>query len=152
MLKSAVLFLIAAGCSGAYAQAQPAAAQAAGDNQSRAAAWLKATRTAEGVWTISDNGSDNMYLVEGRDKALLIDTGLGVARLSAFVRSLTTKPLTVVNTHGHPDHAGGNFEFKSVYAHPARLCGDPGAEHPGGAQPRRSGGQGERADGPGERR
>jgi glyoxylase-like metal-dependent hydrolase (beta-lactamase superfamily II) len=83
------------------------------------ASWFKASRAAEGVWTISDNGSDNMYLVEGRQKALLIDTGLGVARLSAFVRTLTTKPVTVVNTHGHPDHAGGNFEFKTVYAHPA---------------------------------
>jgi glyoxylase-like metal-dependent hydrolase (beta-lactamase superfamily II) len=44
---------------------------------------------------------------------------LGLARLSAFVKTLTTKPLLVVNTHGHPDHAGGDFEFKSVYAHPA---------------------------------
>jgi glyoxylase-like metal-dependent hydrolase (beta-lactamase superfamily II) len=53
---------------------------------------------------------------------LLIDTGLGVARLSAFVRTLTTRPVIVVNTHGHPDHAGGNFEFKAVYAHPAEFA------------------------------
>ena len=76
-------------------------------------------KASDGVSIISDHGSDNIYLVEGNDKALLIDTGLGLARLSAFVKTLTTKPLLVVNTHGHPDRAGGDFEFKSVYAHPA---------------------------------
>lgn len=88
-------------------------------SQAQPASWFKATKAAEGVWAISDNGSDNMYLVEGKDKALLIDTGLGAAKLNAFVKTLTAKPVTVVNTHGHPDHAGGNFEFKTVYAHPA---------------------------------
>jgi hydroxyacylglutathione hydrolase len=106
MVKRVVLLSIAVACSSAFAQSQPAA-------------WLKASQPAAGIWTISDNGSDNMYLVEGRDKALLIDTGLGVAKLAAFVKTLTSKPLTVVNTHGHPDHSGGNFEFASVYAHPA---------------------------------
>ena len=81
--------------------------------------WFSATQVSEGVWAINDNNSDNIYLVEGNDKALLIDTGLGVAKLSDFVRTLTTKPLLVVNTHGHPDHAGGNFQFKEVHAHPA---------------------------------
>src|SRR5215472_7928636 len=88
-------------------------------NQPVPASWFSSTKTGEGLWIISDHGSDNIYLVVGNEKALLIDTGLGLARLSAFVRTLTTKPLIVVNTHGHPDHAGGDFEFKSVYAHPA---------------------------------
>jgi hydroxyacylglutathione hydrolase len=83
------------------------------------ASWFTSTRVSEGVWVIDDNGSDNMYLVEGRDKALLIDTGLGAARLAGFVKTLTSKPLMVVNTHGHPDHAGANYQFKTVYAHPA---------------------------------
>lgn len=93
--------------------------QPAGSPQANPSSWFQATKAGQGVWTISDHGSDNMYLVEGRDQALLIDTGLGVARLSAFVKTLTTRPVIVVNTHGHPDHAGGNFEFKAVYAHPA---------------------------------
>ena len=78
--------------------------------------WLKADRVAEGVWRIDDNASDNMYLITGTQKALLIDTGVGVADLAAFVKTVTDKPLLVVNTHGHPDHAGGNFQFKAVYA------------------------------------
>ena len=78
--------------------------------------WLKSTKVAEGVWRIDDNASDNMYLVVGSRKALLIDTGVGVADVAALVKTLTRKPLLVVNTHGHPDHAGGNFQFKTVYA------------------------------------
>lgn len=80
--------------------------------------WFTARKVADGVWCINDHGSDNMYLVEGRQKAMLIDTGLGVAKLNDFVRTLTSLPLIVVNTHGHPDHAGGNYQFKTVYAHP----------------------------------
>lgn len=98
-----------------------AGAQGPAPNQAGKASegWFTSTQLAEGIWCISDNGSDNIYLVEGRDRALLIDTGLGVARLREYVETLTRKPLLVVNTHGHPDHAGGNFQFKTVYAHPA---------------------------------
>jgi hydroxyacylglutathione hydrolase len=81
--------------------------------------WFKSAKVAEGVWCIDDNGADNMYLVEGRDRALLIDTGLGAARLADYVKSLTARPVVVVNTHGHPDHAGANYQFKTVYVHPA---------------------------------
>jgi glyoxylase-like metal-dependent hydrolase (beta-lactamase superfamily II) len=119
MIRRLVLLPVAAVCFTGLAQSQPAAPQAAAGGPAGAGSWFRATQPAAGVWTISDNGSDNVYLVEGRDKALLIDTGLGVARLSALVKTLTAKPLLVVNTHGHPDHAGGNFEFASVYAHPA---------------------------------
>ena len=81
--------------------------------------WFKATQVADKVWVIDDHGNDNMYLVEGKTKALLIDTGIGMGDLGKFVQSLTKLPVTVVNTHGHPDHAGGNYQFKTVAAHPA---------------------------------
>jgi hydroxyacylglutathione hydrolase len=84
--------------------------------------WFKARKVADGVWCIDDHGSDNIYLVEGKEKALLIDTGLGVAKLNDFVKTLTRLPVTVVNTHGHPDHAGGNDQFKSVFAHPLEFA------------------------------
>lgn len=80
--------------------------------------WFKTKLVAEKVWLINDNGSDNIYLVEGTDKALLIDTGLGVANLNSCVKDITKLPVIVVNTHGHPDHVGGNFQFTEVYAHP----------------------------------
>ena len=58
-----------------------------------------------------------MHLVIGSEKALLIDTGIGVGDLKAFVQTITDLPIVVVNTHGHPDHSAGNFQFDKVYMH-----------------------------------
>ncbi|MCR5826184.1 MAG: MBL fold metallo-hydrolase [Oscillospiraceae bacterium] len=55
------------------------------------------------------------YLVTGSERALLIDTGFGISDLAAYVRTLTDLPLTVVNTHIHPDHSGGNGQFDEVW-------------------------------------
>lgn len=60
-------------------------------------------------------GSQYLYLLEGNEKALLIDTGYGAGNLRELVETLTEKELIVVNTHYHPDHAGGNGEFEKVY-------------------------------------
>ena len=81
--------------------------------------WYNVTLLAENIWRIDDHGNDNMYLVVGQDSALLIDTGIGVADLASCVKELTDLPVIVVNTHGHPDHSGGNYQFKQIYAHPA---------------------------------
>jgi glyoxylase-like metal-dependent hydrolase (beta-lactamase superfamily II) len=58
-----------------------------------------------------------MYLLEGKDYALLIDTAYGLGHLRNYVEKLTDKPIIVVNTHGHVDHAGGNGEWEKVYMH-----------------------------------
>lgn len=80
--------------------------------------WFSAQKVAENVWRIDDHGGDNIYLVVGNTRALLVDTGLGAGRLADFARTITALPIDVVNTHGHPDHAGGNGEFARVHAHP----------------------------------
>lgn len=74
-------------------------------------------RVAKNVLRISDFGIDNIYLVEGRDSALLIDNGVGAADLSRLVSKLTPHPVIVVNTHSHPDHTGSNHQFAAVRAH-----------------------------------
>ncbi|MGN1191605.1 MAG: MBL fold metallo-hydrolase [Dorea sp.] len=56
-----------------------------------------------------------MYLVEGTERAALIDTGSGFGSLKACVEQLTDKPLIVLLTHGHTDHAMGAAEFETVY-------------------------------------
>lgn len=56
-----------------------------------------------------------MYLIEGKDKAALIDTCLGVGHLKKTVEALTDRPVTVLLTHGHLDHAMGAPEFETVY-------------------------------------
>ena len=58
------------------------------------------------------------YLVLGEEKSLLIDSGFGMDSLKKVVDGLTDLPVILVNTHGHPDHGGGNGEFGSAYMHP----------------------------------
>jgi hydroxyacylglutathione hydrolase len=81
--------------------------------------WFTVKEVGPKVWQISDHGADNMYLVEGRDSAMLIDNGLGTADIVSFIRKISSKPLIVVITHGHPDHAGSDYQFAKVYIHPA---------------------------------
>ena len=78
----------------------------------------KATKVAENVWAIVEDNVVNIYLVEGKDSALIIDTGYGVGDLKAYVQTLTKLPLIVVNTHGHWDHSGNDHQFAKVYVHP----------------------------------
>lgn len=61
------------------------------------------------------------YLLEGNDRALLIDTGLGICDISAEVKKLTDKPVTAVATHIHWDHIGGHKYYPDFYAHEAEL-------------------------------
>lgn len=69
----------------------------------------------EDTWIISFmGGSQNMYLLEGEERALLIDTGWGAGNLRAHVEKLTAKPVVAAVTHGHLDHAGGCGEWESV--------------------------------------
>ena len=56
-----------------------------------------------------------MYLVIGKEKALLIDTGYASTRVKQYVDQVTDLPLIVVNTHGHMDHIGGNRYFAETY-------------------------------------
>lgn len=69
----------------------------------------------EETWIINFmNGSQNMYLLEGEERALLIDTGWGAGNLRAHVEKLTDKPVTAALTHGHLDHSGGCGEWETV--------------------------------------
>ncbi len=112
--------LLGAAVASAQMGGQTAAAPSSGTpGVADSPAWFKVQTVAEGVWRISDDhGAGNAYVVTGTDKALLIDTGTGAADLATCVRSITRLPVTVVNTHGHGDHAGGNFQFETASAHP----------------------------------
>lgn len=73
----------------------------------------------EDTWIINFmNGTQNMYLLEGDERALLIDTGWGAGNLRAHVEVRTQKPVVVFNSHGHLDHSGGNGEWERVHMLP----------------------------------
>lgn len=76
--------------------------------------WFQVHQLDNSSWVIDDNGHSLIYLVTGKQSALLIDTGWGVGNLSGLVSNLTSLPLTVVNTHGHPDHTFGNGTFNKI--------------------------------------
>lgn len=58
------------------------------------------------------------YLIDGPEKALLIDTGMGAGNLKALCEKLVgEKEIIVFNTHSHLDHVGGNMWFDKVYVH-----------------------------------
>ena len=54
------------------------------------------------------------YLIEGKDCALLFDTGPGLHNIAPVVASLTSKPLTVLPSHMHFDHTGNLFRFEHI--------------------------------------
>lgn len=67
----------------------------------------------EHIYMIKDNGS-NGFLVIGNEKAALIDTMYGNADYKEICGKYTPLPVTVINTHAHPDHVAGNIFFDEV--------------------------------------
>jgi glyoxylase-like metal-dependent hydrolase (beta-lactamase superfamily II) len=98
-----------------------------------AVGWLSlvsAGQQSPGVTTVkmqSLNVSDNLYVLSGGggnalalvtdSGVVLVDTklaGWGAAMLAA-VRGVTDAPVTtIINTHAHDDHTGGNLDFPAV--------------------------------------
>jgi glyoxylase-like metal-dependent hydrolase (beta-lactamase superfamily II) len=72
----------------------------------------------KGVWVVETADMTTMYIVEGTERAMLIDTGTKCDSLDRIVRRITSKPLDVVITHNHIDHAGNIRYFDEVYMHP----------------------------------
>ena len=73
------------------------------------------------TWVGSGNvmSSETMYIVEGKRKAVLIDAGTVIPGLDKIVAQITNKPVTLILTHVHPDHAGAVECFEEVWINPA---------------------------------
>ena len=80
--------------------------------------FFTAEKIFENVTRIGGVAGELCYLIEGENRALLIDGLTGIGSLKAFVRELTDLPVTVVLTHGHGDHIGAAFEYGECYIHP----------------------------------
>ena len=62
-------------------------------------------------------GQEVMTLVEGDERSLLFDTGMGYGNIRKVVEYMTDKPVTVVLSHGHLDHVGGSYLWDEVFIH-----------------------------------
>lgn len=79
--------------------------------------WFRVYRIRPGVHAIYEPHQFQeviSYLIEGTDRALLFDTGMGIAPIRPVAEGVTDLPVTVFNSHTHPDHVGGNHEFDRV--------------------------------------
>ena len=68
----------------------------------------------EKTWRIEDDGV-RFYLLCGRSKAALIDTGMNRPDARQIAEGLTDLPLILINTHADPDHISGNGSFDEFY-------------------------------------
>jgi len=92
--------------------------------------WLDARPAAPGVTQIDEPHVHsllraNMWLVEGRDRDMLVDSGMGVIPLRPFLDARRTepgKPLIHVCSHAHIDHVGAVHEFDEILIHPAEAA------------------------------
>ena len=62
--------------------------------------------------------NESVYIVEGNDKAMVIDAGSRMPHLDKAVAAITDKPVMMVLTHGHGDHIGGIGCFPEVWVNP----------------------------------
>ena len=67
------------------------------------------------VWHVQDEKNVFFTLIIGSQKAIVVDSGYGKADHRAFVETHISTPYVVLNSHGHPDHVGGNSQYETVY-------------------------------------
>ena len=76
-------------------------------------------KISDGIWAIDEFSMVYLYVIEGSERAVVLDAGTGVSDLKSVVEGLTSKPYTVVATHGHMDHVGGIGQFDTLHIHSA---------------------------------
>ena len=88
--------------------------------------WFEVLKLPNDVYAFYEPGHIervNSFLILGDKQDLLYDTGMGIASIKtalAEVRkaeSLPERELIVLNSHGHLDHIGGNYEFDKIIAY-----------------------------------
>ena len=84
--------------------------------------WFRSERIDDGLWRLWEPfvhpfARCNVWLVNGRDRALLVDTGLGVQPLAQVVREIVQHPSIALATHYHFDHTGSLHEFEERLGH-----------------------------------
>lgn len=69
----------------------------------------------------------NIWHARGRDRDLLIDSGMGVVSLIGALPHLATRPIIAVASHAHFDHIGSHHEFtdRAIHTAEAHILANP---------------------------
>lgn len=83
--------------------------------------WYRLRPLADGITWIDEPHIQefyrcNIWHVRGRDRDMMVDSGMGVVSLRQWVPLVSERPLDAVASHTHFDHIGCHHEF------PCRLC------------------------------
>ena len=79
--------------------------------------WFEVYKVVPGVFAIYEPHQSEEtigYLILGKERALLFDTGMGISDIKKVAAELTRLRITVINSHTHDDHVGGNWQFDNV--------------------------------------
>ena len=64
----------------------------------------------------------NIWYIRGRDRDLLIDSGMGLRPIKAEVARLAERPVVAISSHAHFDHIGCSAEFEIRLGHRAEAA------------------------------
>ena len=82
--------------------------------------WFTVEKIDDNCYSISEYGhweETHCYLINGSERSLIIDTGLGIGNIYNEVRRLTDNSVIAAATHIHWDHIGGHRFFSEFYVH-----------------------------------
>lgn len=74
-------------------------------------------RVNDDTWIIEEEVV-RFFLLKGTDRAFLIDSGMYVHNAREIAESLTSLPISLLNTHADIDHIGSTEQFEFFYLHP----------------------------------
>jgi glyoxylase-like metal-dependent hydrolase (beta-lactamase superfamily II) len=80
--------------------------------------WFEVYRIRPGLFAIYEPHQQEeiiSYLIVGKKRALLFDTGMGISNIKKVVEGLTQLPVSVMNSHTHNDHVSDNWQFNRIY-------------------------------------
>jgi len=70
--------------------------------------------------------NETIYIIEGSEKAILLDAGTKIDGLRKIVEGITSKPITLIATHVHPDHTGSAInDFEEIWINAADTVNVP---------------------------
>ncbi len=72
----------------------------------------------ENTWRFED-GFVRFFLLAGKEKAAMIDSGVNSKDALEQAKKLTDKSIMLLNTHGDGDHTSGTAGFDKIYMHKA---------------------------------